>query len=63
MAVKSKFNFKLKEKVKFAMSGEAGEVIGRAQFTYANPEYRVRYLSSDGRQQEDWIPEDALVIA
>ena len=63
MAVKTKFDFKLGDKVKFVLSGEAGEVIGRAHYKNSNPQYFTRYLSTDGRQFEDWIPEDALVLA
>lgn len=60
MAVKKAFDFKLTQKVKLTLSGEQGEVIGRAHYTNANPSYLVRYVAADGRQVEDWQAEDSL---
>lgn len=62
MAVKKTFNFKLNDKVKLA-SGEAGEVIGRAQYVDSNPQYQVRYVAADGRMVQDWWNESALAAA
>lgn len=59
MAVKSKFEFKLKDKVSLE-SGEAGVVIGRAHFVDSNPQYQVRYKAGDGRMIESWWYESAL---
>lgn len=59
MAVKSKFEFKLKDKVCLE-SGEAGIVIGRAHFVDCNPQYRVRYKGGNGRMIESWWYESAL---
>ena len=60
MAVKKTFDYKLGDAVKLVLSGETGHIVGRAQFSYANPEYRIRYLAADGRQVEDWITESAI---
>lgn len=53
MAVKKTFDFKLKDRVKLD-SGEAGEVIGRAQYVDSNPQYMVRYVAADGRMTQEW---------
>ncbi|AEG53101.1 hypothetical protein [Sinorhizobium meliloti] len=60
MAVKQKFNFKLGDSVKLSISSEVGEIVGRAQYTNANPQYLVRYLAGNGVQVESWLAEDAL---
>lgn len=60
MAAKTKFDFKLKDDVKLILSGEKGQVTGRAQYTDSNPMYRVRYVAADGRQVCDWLSEDAI---
>lgn len=52
--------FELKAKVKLNLSGEAGIVIGRAEYTDRKPLYLVRYVAGDGRQVEQWQDESAL---
>ncbi len=61
MASKKSFNFKLNDAVKLKRSGEAGEVVGRAHHTHCDPQYQVEYLTADGRQVCDWIPEASLI--
>lgn len=55
------FKFELGSKVKLALSGEAGQVIGRSQWSNSCNQYSVRYLAANGRQTQEWIEEDALV--
>lgn len=58
-----KFQFDLKAKIKIAISGEHGEVIGRAEYTTAEPSYFVRYVTADGRAVEQWWTESSIVAA
>lgn len=52
--------FDLKQTVTITASGETGEVIGRAEYTSADPQYLVRYKAADGRGVESWWTEEAL---
>ncbi len=54
------FKFNLADKVTLDISGENGEVLGRAEYTNGSNNYLVRYLSADGRAVEAWWLEDAL---
>ena len=58
-----KFAFELEAKVKLKLSGEKGEVIGRAEYTYCENHYMVRYRAGDGRQTESWWGESAIEAA
>jgi hypothetical protein len=60
MTAKQTFDFELGEKVKLALSGETGQIIGRAHYTNSDPSYLVRYVAADGRQIETWQVEDAI---
>ncbi len=60
MAVKKTFEFKLGVKVELK-SGEKGEVIGRAHYIDANPQYHIRYTAADGRLVQCWWDESAIV--
>jgi hypothetical protein len=55
-----RFAFELDQQVKLSVSGEAGTVIGRAEYTNSRNSYLVRYKSADGRAVEVWWSEDAL---
>ena len=55
-----KFKHALGASVWIAVSGETGEVIGRAEYATAENNYYVRYKSADGRAVEAWWPESAL---
>lgn len=55
--------FNLRVRVKLAESGETGEIIGRAEYTYMEPQYLIRYKAGDGRQVESWWGESALRAA
>lgn len=55
--------FELQQPVVITVSGETGEIIGRAEYTYADPSYCVRYKSADGRAVESWWAEGALTPA
>lgn len=55
------FQFNLANTVRIAVSGEKGQVIGRAEYINGANSYLLRYQSADGRAVEQWWPEDALV--
>lgn len=57
------FKFNLGEKVTVDVSGETGEVLGRAEYTTSANNYYVRYRAADGRAVEAWWQEDALKTA
>lgn len=59
----SSFKFQIGQQVKLSLSNETGQVIGRAEYQHASNSYYVRYVTTDGRQIEDWISEPALVEA
>jgi hypothetical protein len=52
--------FQLNDEVVIAASGEEGVVIGRAEYSYAEPSFLVRYKAGDGRAVEAWWTETAL---
>lgn len=54
------FKFNLKQQVAITTSNEQGEIIGRAEYTHAEPSYYLRYRTADGRATEQWWPEGAL---
>lgn len=58
----NQFKFNLNQEV-LLFSGEAGEVIGRAEYTNSANQYRVRYRAADGRAVEAWWDEEALSAA
>lgn len=58
-----RFAFELNQQVAIAASGEAGTVIGRAEYANSCNNYYVRYRASDGRATEAWWTEDALIAA
>lgn len=53
--------FELKQKVTIEVSGETGTVQGRAEYVAGQPSYYVRYKDGDGKGQECWWTEDALI--
>lgn len=57
------FKFNLGDRVAIDESGEQGAVIGRAEYSYAEEGYLVRYKAGDGRAVEGWWTESALSIA
>lgn len=63
MTEKKAFRFELEAEVMLNRSMERGSVIGRAEYVNACDSYLVRYVTSDGRQVESWISEDALVAS
>lgn len=54
------FDYELNQTLKIVASGEAGEVIGRAQYTTHDDQYLLRYKSADGRAVESWWDASAL---
>ena len=54
------FKYELKQAVTIAASGEAGEVIARAEYITSESSYLVRYQAADGRATEAWWQESAL---
>ena len=59
----SNFKFELTAKVKLIHSDELGEVIGRAEHTTCEDQYRVVYKAADGRQVTDWWGESLIEAA
>lgn len=58
------FLFELAARVVIVSSGEAGVVIGRAQYVNSCNSYRVRYTEAgSGKAVEQWWDEDALKAA
>lgn len=57
---KTTFKFNLGQQVTIAVSGETGEILGRAEYTTAENNYYIRYKSTDGRAIENWWVESAL---
>ena len=62
-----KFNLKVTvyivASIQEGIAREYGEVIGRAEYTDAEPQYLVRYMAGDGRATEQWWAESALRAA
>lgn len=54
--------FNLNDRVRLIGSGESGAVVGRAEYTFCEPAYLIRYKSADGRQVEQWWTDNALEI-
>ena len=46
--------------VEITVSGEKGEIIGRAQFASSKDQYFLRYKAGDGRAVESWWEESAI---
>ncbi len=55
-----KYAYDLGAKVKLAMSGEKGVVVGRAEYSENPPSYWVRYVAANGQQREGWFNAEAL---
>ena len=54
------FKFELLQNVTIKITGEVGEVIGRAEYSHCDDKYFVRYKAADGRAAEKWWDEAAL---
>ncbi len=54
------FKFNLSSDVKIAVSGESGNIIGRAEYADSENCYLIRYKSADGHAVEKWWGESAL---
>lgn len=59
----SPFKFKLGQQVRIAVSGETGEIVGRAEYTTTENSYYLRYKGADGRAVRDWWDESSLAPA
>lgn len=57
----SGFKYELGRRVVIAESGEEGEVMARADYSYSENSYYIRYKAADGRAVESWWGESALV--
>jgi hypothetical protein len=57
------FKFALDQQVQIKVSGEIGQIIGRAEYTTGENSYYLRYQSADGRAVEAWWTESALATA
>ena len=58
----SDFEFELNDEVIISVSGEEGEIIGRAEYLSSENTYLVRYQAADGRAVEAWWQESALEL-
>lgn len=58
---KDGFKFELGQIVTVAVSGEKGNVIGRAEYLHDENRYLVRYKAADGKAAEEWWNQSALV--
>jgi hypothetical protein len=56
------FKFELGQSVAIVVSGETGEVIGRAEYKTADNNYMIRYKTADGRATQEWWQEEALTV-
>lgn len=54
------FKFELGQKVKITISGEVGEIKGRAQYTESSNQYFILYKAVDDRAVESWFSEGDL---
>lgn len=54
------FKFGLNQQVMLTTSGEAGAVVGRAEYESGESTYLVSYKAADGRAVEVWWRESAL---
>lgn len=52
--------YDLRQIVKIRVSGEHGEVIGRAEYIHCEPMYLLRYMNAKGAAVEAWWSEGAL---
>lgn len=55
-----KFKFDIGQQVMIAISGESGEVIGRAEYADSENSYFLRYKDAQGMAREEWWREGAL---
>lgn len=56
----SQFKFSPGQQVCITVSGETGEVVGRAEYLTTENSYYLRYKSADGRAVQAWWDESAL---
>ncbi len=54
--------YELKDVVSICVSGETGEVIGRAEYKNSESTYLLRYKDADGTAVEKWWSESALKL-
>ena len=54
------FRFEITQSVKIAISGEAGEIRARAEYSSGEPQYLLHYKAADGRAVEAWWCESQL---
>lgn len=57
------FKFSITGTVKIKVSGQEGEVVGRAEYRDENNSYYVLYVDSSGDAQRGWFCEGELVTA
>lgn len=54
--------FNINDKVQISVSGEVGDIHGRAEYKAAESSYLIRYKSADGRATEAWWQESAIEL-
>lgn len=53
-------SYQLGDKVELTISGEAGQVIGRATYLNSDPQCYVHFKTADGCAKSDWFYESQL---
>jgi hypothetical protein len=56
----AEFKFQIGQLVKIDISGEEGQVIGRAEYLATPPQYFVLFKAADGRAVTAWWEADFL---
>jgi hypothetical protein len=56
------FKFENRQKVEIVVSGEFGEIIGRAEYPVQEDKYLIRYKNANGVATENWWSESAIEI-
>jgi hypothetical protein len=54
------FKYNIGQNMVLCLSGEAGIVVGRAEYANGENQYALRYIAADGRQVEGWFLESAI---
>lgn len=58
-----KFEFDLGERVEIKSSGEAGEVIGRAEYVSGGIQIQLHYMDGQGCAKTEWFYQNLLASA
>lgn len=62
MSIKQRFTFKLGQTARITVSGEQGQIVGRAEYSTSEPSYLIRYPSVEGVAVERWWTQSAIEL-